>query len=351
MQYDATISRPNKERCRDYLIEKHFSGRIAKVALFFPSDLLLCIKQALKERRINRQTKIIAIESDCNKIGSIYTYLSSNFNEFYIQPHKAEFCDLHEVTKEFGKIDLAYFDFCGPLSNSIFHWLFQQVAMSNACSFHAHIGFTFSLSQGQGTLEESALLKTRNQPMTKRWLDRITGFQDHGKKLHWENSASATLSLLSYAMTPAFKINYREEYQDQRAPMLFITMTKIKQTWEYKENQDIGHFISKWNIGVPDSAGEPKKGIWSSDSLDKQSKKRYNIKTLTGESMSTTITSSQVTTAIVSAHQAGSAGLKAAATRKQNAYLLQQKKLGHKPEATLAGIRAAVNRKLNALAV
>ena len=253
MAYNSNVARPNKDKCRTRLIE---SMNHSKVALFLPSSGLLCIREALNKGKINRNTKIIAIEQDKKIVKVIKKFLKENFNEFYIHPYKVETLDLNEVTQTFGKIDSAFFDFCGPLSDSIAYWLMNQT--KNAFTMNAKIGFTFSL----GRRTDSILLQAEDNPTLLLWINKITGFKDNKKNLEYKASFP-TLSVLAYFMGDSFKIIHREEYQDTRSPMLFIEMKKNGNHTDYETHELITE--SSFDVNVPASVYDTnlKDGIWS----------------------------------------------------------------------------------------
>lgn len=224
--YDAKMFRPNKDVCRSWLINNHFNETPAKVALFLPSSELLCIKAALEAGRINSSTRIIAIERNEEIAGQIRQFLHANFKQYYIHTDNAHTLDLKDVTNKFGKIDYAYFDFCGPLSDSLVCWLWYHCIEGGVFNSNAKLAFTFSV----GRTGPSLTLAARDNSPFYKWLRRnACYYQDSGL----ENSLSApTVMILKNIMGSGCRMDYKKEYRDSRTPMIFIAMTHEKDTSE-----------------------------------------------------------------------------------------------------------------------
>lgn len=262
--YDDDMDRPEKSKCRDWLIDVHFRRkRPAKVALFFPAMHCRCIRQAYAAGVIDRHTKIIAIERDAERAAAIEVYLAEYFDEWYIHTDKAETCELSAVCRGFGKIELAYFDFCGPLSDSIIYWLMME--KSWAIASKAKLGFTFSV----GRRGHCLVNELETNVKLRKWLDHITGFADNGSGL--THSASIpTLSILKYLMGSACKVIRRREYCDERTPMLFVAMTQNGESdWdEMIHDNKILTDMFDFPECVKKNCDAKQKGIWYDDMKD-----------------------------------------------------------------------------------
>ncbi len=216
--YDTTLTRPQKDQCRSAAI-KHFN-KSAKVALYLPSVHALDIKQSFREDKINSNTKLICIEND-HKIAKkhIFPYLNTFFNDFHIFNHNAHQCDLNPAVETYGKIDTAFFDFCGSLSNNLVRWIEHY---NDCLKVGSKLAFTFSV----GHMGDCLTLKARDNTSFLNWL--------YNKKIKNSDSLEyrsslPTIHLLMRALKYSCRLDFFKEYRDSSTPMLFLLLTKVKE--------------------------------------------------------------------------------------------------------------------------
>lgn len=132
-----------KSYARSIAVEKR--GQPAKTALFLPSNDSLCLKEALDNGTINKNTFIIAIERDPKIATKIKRTLAGL--KFKTQPHvhvgEIDDLDLPNVVGN-RRIDFAFFDLCNQLNQNIILW-FLRLRNENVFAKNADIAFTFSM--------------------------------------------------------------------------------------------------------------------------------------------------------------------------------------------------------------
>ncbi len=226
--YDADKIRLQKRECRSWLINKH-ARALAKVALFLPSHKPLDLQAALAAGRINRHTKIIAIEHDRQRARVIHSYLQKNFDNFYLHTDDAYTLDLNTIVKKFGKIDFAYFDFCGPLSDNLVCWLALQVTAYNVFSLGAKMGFTFSVGRtSSGSTRRTMVQTARENPEFYNWLQSTRmGGTPYLSNLK-SGYSKPLVTLLRNILGSGMVLNHTKEYQDTQMPMLFVGLTCVE---------------------------------------------------------------------------------------------------------------------------
>jgi hypothetical protein len=130
-------SKEEKEKMRITALEH--TGRASKVAIMLPSYSAKCLIKGLKNGKFNRKTFIIAVEKNYRYAKKLENFLKKNFNNYYLHRSPIEILKLDEVL-DGKKVDYAFFDFCGNLTNRIAYWLH-----SNARHFktNAQVVFTF----------------------------------------------------------------------------------------------------------------------------------------------------------------------------------------------------------------
>jgi len=112
----------------------------AKIAVFMPAEECLCIKEALWQGTIDRNTTIIAIDRSrytCQIIREVLT--ESGFENFFIINRQLKNASklLYKYGK--GKIDYAFFDCCGEFTEDTADMLCQKKLFAKT----AYVAFTF----------------------------------------------------------------------------------------------------------------------------------------------------------------------------------------------------------------
>lgn len=143
-------SRPNKDKTRQIATRKTKNAAY-KVALFMPSKECLCIKQALANGTIDRNTYVIIIERNSEYIPSICEFLKNNFKRAYWFNGPLETCDLSNALKHKEKIDYAFFDICGFMTVGIAKWIYEFSGSEFAIG--AKIFFTFASNVRNTTIK------------------------------------------------------------------------------------------------------------------------------------------------------------------------------------------------------
>lgn len=151
MAYNTLAERPQKDKARDLLLQSKVIKSPAKAAIFLPSIGAQCVKTALEKSKIDKSTKIIAIERDINLVPQVKKALSElGIKNFIVINDDAHNITESEVKKFIGntKISFAFFDFCGSQTLDTMIWVKK---ITNSCfASKAHIAFTYQVSPRGG---------------------------------------------------------------------------------------------------------------------------------------------------------------------------------------------------------
>ena len=114
-------------------------GKAVKVAIMFPSYSKKCIIEGLENGKFDSNTFMIAVEKDSRHIKTIYNFLRSNFKNYYIHKGPLESLKLDKIL-DGRKVDYAFFDFCGNLTQLVAYWLHRY---TDCFKTDAKLIFTF----------------------------------------------------------------------------------------------------------------------------------------------------------------------------------------------------------------
>jgi len=131
----------NKNRMRSLAVE--YKGKTAECALMLPGIELRCVKEALKNRTINKKTFLVAVEGDkivAEKIRKRLIGLGFKEKNFHIHDKVIDKLKLSKVL-DGKKIDFVFADYCGLLSEEIAYW--TGIELNNNLEKKWRAGFTF----------------------------------------------------------------------------------------------------------------------------------------------------------------------------------------------------------------
>jgi len=145
------------------------SGKAVKVAIMFPSYSKKCLKEGLQNGKFNKDTFIIAVEKEAKYIKTIYNFLRSHFKNYYIHKGPLETLKLDKILMtdtifDEKKIDYAFFDLCGNLTNRITYWLNKY---THCFETDAKVIFTFKAVNRKKKFEKLIWKHTDNQILPK----------------------------------------------------------------------------------------------------------------------------------------------------------------------------------------
>ena len=141
MNYHRKVK--NEVRTNDF-ISPEIGKKPAKVFIDLPAPGCIDLKELLKNKVINRNTFVIAVEGKSQdetekqhqkNLRKIEKFLKANFKKYYLWGKSFHTLKLDEVLGK-KKVDFAYFDFCGSLSPELFAWFYQyRNCFTKDCSF------------------------------------------------------------------------------------------------------------------------------------------------------------------------------------------------------------------------
>ena len=126
-----------KGKMRNIALEH--KGEAVKVGFGMPSFSCKCIKKGLENGKFNKDTFMIVVEYNAEYIKPIHNFMRKHFNDYYIHKGSIETLELDKVL-DGKKIDYAFFDFCGNLTQQIAYWLYRY---TDCFEIDAKLIFTF----------------------------------------------------------------------------------------------------------------------------------------------------------------------------------------------------------------
>jgi len=240
MPYDSSRVRRNKDICRELMFK---DVPYSHVAAFFPSDKCLDLTLAKAKGIINKDTLLYMWENDCEKAAHILRWFHKNkwpisvdmgFNlhddrgepgddgENILFTGKAESHNIHYLNAI--ETDLAFFDFCGEITDKVARFL-RQFDFGDG----AIIGFTFSRA-----IRNNRVYKALGNPYddegseaSKVWFDTCNELPTTAKV---ETSRCVDTIVLLRAILNKYNLNILEciEYHDANpttgkgCPMVFL---------------------------------------------------------------------------------------------------------------------------------
>ena len=193
-------------------------------AFFLPGSECKCVKEALEEGAIDKNTKIFGVEKDAATSKLINKQLRDLFVESDIDNMQLTDTAWGERTAgpDDGKFDFAFFDFCGALNTSLAEWLVSN--LGDMFEVGSQVAFTFSI-QGRNNIfirEAKDQLAYRwggiNKSVNKQLLRKARFIYGSNNEYRY-----ATIAAIYAIMSTSYKVEIVacEEYCDT-TPMLMI---------------------------------------------------------------------------------------------------------------------------------
>jgi hypothetical protein len=220
---------PNKNNTRSYAVS--FMGKLYRVVLFFPSHSCIDVKQALKNKIIDKYTFIIVVEKNISYLKEIKeTFAQLGLINVCYHLGQADTLDLATVLNG-RKIDYMFFDVCGNLTHKIANWfnLYQNYFEDNCRLF-----LTFSMAfrgkkDGKRDPKFIRVLKkffkkTKKSIQSKLLFNRNINYSDN---LSTQNFKYIKYALYFIFSTKEIEINGSYIYRD-KTPMSLTEVTILK---------------------------------------------------------------------------------------------------------------------------
>ena len=132
---------PNKNAIRTDLFNNLVTDKPFECALMVPSEDCLCVKEGIKQGKINEDTEIVAIEKNGPSIPRLEKNLKKlGIKSFLVRQKRIEDLDLRYDFPH-HKFDFVYLDSCGCYSCDIRKKLSDVIFPK--CTDNANVAFTF----------------------------------------------------------------------------------------------------------------------------------------------------------------------------------------------------------------